>query len=183
MQEAGRLHLIHAPSSWTRRGGSRSAWRPTTVPVTYAWKTIDAPLENLGLYRAAMTNGCFGPVTDTTRGEEGAIITVTIQLSNENNGTTGGVPNLNNAGLGHLVCAGALPNPVTKADMLSAAVFVAAGADKASPVTLDEIINLNNYVGVNKWTYTTSKKVKTLTINYFQFKVPGGRGLVHVHEG
>ena len=27
-----------------------------TLPVTYGWKTIDAPLENLGLYRAAMTN-------------------------------------------------------------------------------------------------------------------------------
>ena len=26
-----------------------------TLPVTYAWKTIDAPLENLGLYRALMT--------------------------------------------------------------------------------------------------------------------------------
>ena len=39
--------------------------------------------------------------------------------------------------------------------MLSAAVFLAAGADKTSPVTLDEVINLNNYLGVNKWTYTT----------------------------
>ena len=58
--------------------------------------------------------------------------------------------------------------------MLSAAVFLAAGADKASPVTLDEVINLNNYLGVNKWTYTTVRKVKTLTINYFDFKVPGG---------
>ena len=52
-----------------------------TVPVTYAWKTIDAPLENLGLYRAAMTTGCFGPVTDEKVGEEGVRIIVTIQLS------------------------------------------------------------------------------------------------------
>jgi len=58
---------------------------------------------------------------------------------------------------------------VTKADMLSAAVFLAAGADKTSPVTLDEVINLNNYVGVNTWTYTTVRKVKTLSITYFKF--------------
>ena len=36
-----------------------------------------------------------------------------------------------------------------KNDMLSAAVFIAAGADKASPITLDEIVNVNNYLGVN----------------------------------
>jgi hypothetical protein len=65
---------------------------------------------------------------------------------------------------------------VDKADMLRAAVFIAAGADKTSPVTLDEIVNVNNYLGVNLWTYTTSKKVKTLTINYFPFKVTGGPG-------
>ncbi len=134
-----------------------------TVPVTYAWKTIDAPLENLGLYRASMTSGgCLGPVTDTTRGEEGTIITVTIELS------AAAKVNLETSGLGHLVCNGS--TSVTRKDMLSAAVFLAAGADKASPVTLDEVINLNNYVGVNTWTYTTSKKVKTLTIKYFQFK-------------
>lgn len=136
----------------------------TTLPVTYGWKTIDAPLENLGLYRAAMTSGCFGPITDTKRGEEGTIITVTTELSPT------AIGNLNASGLGHVVCSGTLPNPVTKADMLSAAVFLAGGADKTSPVTLDEVINLNNYVGVNTWTYTTSKKVKTLTIKYFQFK-------------
>ena len=57
--------------------------------------------------------------------------------------------------------------------MLSAATFLAGGADKTSPVTLDEVINLNNYLGVNKWTYTTVRKVKTLTIAYFEF---GGFG-------
>ena len=138
-----------------------------TTPVTYAWKTIDAPLENLGLYRAAMTSGCLGPVTDTKRGEEGQLITVTIQLSET------AIGNLNASGLGHLVCSGATTS-VTREDMLSAAVFLAAGADKTSPVTLDEVINLNNYVGVNKWTYTTVRKVKTLTITYFQFKVAAG---------
>ena len=114
-----------------------------------------------------MTSGCLGPVTDTKRGEEGQLITVTIQLSET------AIGNLNASGLGHLVCSGATTS-VTREDMLSAAVFLAAGADKTSPVTLDEVINLNNYVGVNKWTYTTSKKVKTLTITYFQFKVTAG---------
>ncbi len=60
---------------------------------------------------------------------------------------------------------------VDKNDMLRAAVFVAAGADKFSPVTLDEVINVNNYLGVNPWTYTTVRKVKTLTIKYFPFTV------------
>jgi len=132
-----------------------------TLPVTYGWKTIDAPLENLGLYRALMTTGCFGLVLDTKRGEEGTIIEVRYELS------VTGIANLKASGLGHLVCEGA--TSVTKADMLSAATFLAGGADKTSPVTLDEVINLNNYVGVNKWTYTTSRKVKTLTITYFQF--------------
>ncbi|MGA8892272.1 MAG: hypothetical protein WB493_11935 [Anaeromyxobacteraceae bacterium] len=153
---------------------------PATNPptYTYAWKTIDAPLENLGLYRAVMTNGCFGPVTEEKVGEEGVRITVTIELSESAKANLRAAKanpsDPNDPGLGHLVCAGTLPNPIGKADMLSAAVFLAGGADKSSPVTLDEVINLNNYVGVNKWTYTTSKKVKTLLIDYFDFKVPGG---------
>jgi hypothetical protein len=134
----------------------------------YAWKTIDAPLENLGLYRAAMTTGCFGPVTDNVVGEEGVRIVVTYELSEAAKAY------LTASGLGHLVCDGS--TSVTKADMLSAAVFIAAGADKSSPVTLDEIINVNNYLGANKWTYTTARKVKTLTIDYFDFKATGGPG-------
>ena len=143
-----------------------------TLPVTYAWKTIDAPLENLGLYRELMTSGCFNLVKDTSRGEEGTIIPVYYVLSEAAR------LNLGVSNLSHLMCAGTLPVPqteptphetVTKEDMLSAAVFLAAGADKTSPVTLDEVINLNNYVGVNTWTYTTSKKVKTLSITYFKF--------------
>ena len=139
---------------------------PQGGTTSYAWKTIDAPLENLGLYRAAMTSGCFGPVSEEMVGEEGVRITVTTELS------VGAKGFLAASGLGHLVCNGTAS--VAKADMLSAAVFLAAGADKTSPVTLDEIINVNNYLGVNKWTYTTVKKVKTLTITYFQFKVSAG---------
>ena len=51
-----------------------------TVPVTWAWKTIDAPLENLGLYRAVMTNGCFGKITEEKVGEEGVRVVVTTAL-------------------------------------------------------------------------------------------------------
>jgi len=137
-----------------------------TVPVTYAWKAIDAPLENLGLYRAAMKDGCFMPVSEEMVGEEGVRITVTTELS------AGAKGYLAASGLGHLVCNGA--TSVAKPDMLSAAVFLAAGADKTSPVTLDEIINVNNYLGVNKWTYITVRKVKTLTVVYFPFKVSEG---------
>ena len=185
-----------------------------TDPVVWAWKTIDAPLENLGLYRAVMTNGCFGAVTEEKVGEEGARVVVTTALDPT------GIFYLNQADLSHLVCSypsdytipGSLeiatgqevactvdPDPVggtadapcgwelaitpdrtastytpgdgvTREDMLSATVFIAAGADKTSPVTLDEVVNVNNYLGVNLWTYTTSKKVKTLTIKYFTFK-------------
>ena len=136
---------------------------------SWAWKTIDAPLENLGLYRAAMTSGGLGPVTDEVVGEEGVRLTVTIELSAAARGY------LAASGLGHLVCDGTT-GTVEKADMLSAAVFIAAGADKFTPVSLDQIINVNTYLGVNEWTYTTSKKVKTLNVTYFQFKVPGGPG-------
>jgi len=172
LDPAGRISLCIA-----QEGTGTSAGMPSNAPrigqaaaVTYAWKTIDAPLENLGLYRAAMTSGCFGPVSEEKVGEEGVRIIVTTALSDVAKGY------LNASGLGHLVCSGLPPNPVTKADMLSAAVFLAAGADKSSPVTLDEIINVNNYLGVNKWTYTTVRKVKTLTISYFPFKVSGGPG-------
>jgi hypothetical protein len=196
-----------------------------TVPVAYAWKTIDAPLENLGLYRAVMSNGCFGKVTEEKVGEEGVRVVVTTALDPT------GIFYLNDSGLSHLACgypAGSpipssleaalemenplaggctvTPDPVggatdapcwweaaitpdrtasgytpgqgvTREDMLSAAVFIAAGADKTSPITLDEVVNVNNYLGVNLWTYTRVKKQQVLTIKYFPFSsngIPGG---------
>ena len=195
-----------------------------TTPATYAWKTIDAPLENLGLYRAIMANGCFGKVTEEKVGEEGVRVVVTTALDPT------GIWALRDAGQGHLVCgypagtplpdnlaaaekaedvsragarsrrirsAGRRTRPaggsepitpdrtaagykpgdgVTREDMLSGAVFIAAGADKTSPVTLDEIVNVNNYVGVNLWTYTRVQKQQVLTINYFPFTDAGGPG-------
>jgi hypothetical protein len=181
-----------------------------TDPTAFAWKTIDAPLENLGLYRAVMKDGCFANVTEETVGEEGVRVVATTALDPT------GMFYLSDAGLDHLVCRPGLipvsltsaqdseaactvtPDPVgavnpptcpwefttpapttpgqsvTKPDMMSAAVFIAAGADKTSPVTLDEVVNVNNYVGVNLWTYTTSRKVKTLSIKYFPFTVNAG---------
>ena len=172
LDPAGRITMCIA-----QEGTGTSAGMPINAPrlpraadPVYAWKTIDAPLENLGLYRAAMTSGCFGPVSEETVGEEGVRIIVTTELS------AAAKVFLSASGLGHLVCSGLPPNPVTKPDMLSAAVFLAGGADKSSPVTLDEIINVNNYLGVNTWTYTTARKVKTLTIDYFDFKVTSGPG-------
>lgn len=145
----------------------------STDPVTgdSAWKAIDAPLENLGLYRAAMTAGCFGKITDEVVGEEGVRETVTIEL------TPDAKLKLAAGGFGHLVCPDELTITVPdQADLLSAAAFLAAGADKGAPISLDQVINLNNDLGVNKWTYTTVKKVKTLTITYFEFNVAGGPG-------
>lgn len=140
-----------------------------TDPVSYAWKTIDSPLENLGLYRAAMTDGCFGPIDEVVVGEEGQTITVTTELSDT------AKSNLAVASLGHLVCADytLLPEVKTKADMLSAAVFIGAAADKFYPVTLDQIINLNTSLGVNTYTYVRQQKNRILTVTYFPFTVDG----------
>jgi hypothetical protein len=129
--------------------------------TSYAWKTIDAPLENLGMYRAVMTDGCMSPIDETVIGEEGQPITVTIELTESAEGFLG------DAGLGHVVCQGAdLPDTD---DMLSAAVFIGAAADKTSPVTLDELINMNTYLEVNPYVYTRQGKNRTLEVTYFDF--------------
>jgi hypothetical protein len=137
-----------------------------TEPVTYAWKTIDSPLENMGLYRAVMKDGCFRPIDEEVRGEEGGTIIVTTFL------TDAAKAYLFDSSLGHLVCADdSVSETPTKPDMLSGAVFIAAGADKTSPVTLDEIINVNTYLGVNTYTYERNKKNRVLTVTYFPFAV------------
>ena len=174
----------------------------------YAWKTIDAPLENLGLYGEMMTNGCFGIMTEEMVGEEGVPVVVTMALD------PSGIFYLGDAGLGYLVCeygaakptsaeqaaeqeqsctvtpdvVGGTPDtpcwwespitpaPVTSDDLLASAVFIAAGADKTSPIAIDEIINLNNYLSINIWTYTRVKKNQVLTIEYFPFTAADGPG-------
>jgi len=135
----------------------------------YAWKTIDAPLENLGMYRAVMTDNCFSLITQTVVGEGGVTEPYDVFLSSSAESF------LQEAGLGHLVCGDTL-QPQTKEDMLSAAVFIGAAADKTSPKTLDEIINMNTYLGVNTYTYIRDKQDRTLTVEYFPFTVDGGPG-------
>ena len=200
-----------------------------TVPVTWVWKTIDAPLENLGLYRAVMTNGCFG---NGHRGEgrrggrarrgydrsgpDRDLLPQRLRISATWSAATRllhRVPDTLQARLTRRSRARWTPDPVggaadtpcgwelaitpdrtastykpgdevTGADMLSAAAYLAAGADKTSPITLDEVVNLNNYLGVNLWTYSTVRKVKTLTIKYFTFKdAAEDEWLVHLRPG
>ena len=125
-----------------------------------------------------MTSGCFGPVSEETVGEEGVRIIVTTELSAAAKGF------LSASGLGHLVCSGLPPNPVTKPDMLSAAVFLAAGADKSSPVTLDEIINVNNYLGVNIVDLHHGAEGEDPDHRLLRFQGVWGAGrLVRVHKG
>jgi hypothetical protein len=102
-------------------------------------KTIDAPLENLGLYRALMTTGCLPPVT--IEREPG--VPLTMELSPE------AVTKLQSAGFGDLVCRGDGGDPITDLDMFRAAGFYAASADKTDPVTVDEVVNINTYLGIN----------------------------------
>jgi hypothetical protein len=60
--------------------------------------------------------------------------------------------------------------------MLSGAVFIGAAMDKFTPVTLDQIINLNTYIGVNTYTYVRQKKDRILTVTYFPFADEAGPG-------
>jgi len=69
-----------------------------TDPDYWFWKTVDAPLENLGMYRAAMSYGCFHWVQYEKTGEEGATIIQTSALD------PSAIMLLGNNGLGHLVC-------------------------------------------------------------------------------
>jgi hypothetical protein len=162
----------------------------------YNWGTMDAPLQNLGLYREVMTNGCLGTVTQEATGEEGVSVTVTTALDPT------GIYYLNASGFEHLTCdydtavpqseADAVaeeqdcqvgstdtpcwwespitPSAVTGEDMLSSAAFVAAGTDKTSPLTIDEIINVNTYLGINTWTFTKNRNTQVLDVTYFPFK-------------
>jgi hypothetical protein len=69
-----------------------------TDPEIFFWKTVDAPLENLGMYRAAMSFGCFHWVQQEKTGEEGATIIQTSALD------PSAILALEAIGLGHLVC-------------------------------------------------------------------------------
>ena len=140
-------------------------------------KTIDAPLENLGLYREIMTNGCLGTVTDEQMGEEGVPIMVTFAL-NEN-----AIDLLSLSLAVDLLCAypdmgsdewwmtPTTPDPagVTNEDLQLATAFLAGATDKGDPLSLDEIINVNTYLGLNTYTFVKQKKERILTVSYFDF--------------
>ena len=119
--------------------------------VAYAWKTIDAPLENLGLYRAAMTNGCFGPVSEETVGEEGTSITVTTELSDAaktNLGRRTRLPAPRARPPGMRAESSTQPCDGDEGrHALGGRVPRCGGGQEPAQVTLDEIINLNNYLG------------------------------------
>ena len=160
----------------------------TEDPEVSVWKTIDAPLENLGLYRAMMTNGCLGTVTDEVVGEEGVPVLVTYALDpgalallcdvEEYDGTCEGPLSA------HLACAypdlgveedwwmtPTTPDAagVTPEDMLLATTFLGGATDKGDPLGLDEIINVNTYLGLNSYTWTKEKKDRVLTVTYLSF--------------
>lgn len=148
----------------------------TGLPVE---KTIDAPLENLGLYRAAMKDGCLGPVTIEKEPE----VPLTMEL-----GAAAEVL-LRAKLLGHLVCdeAGEPLGEPGQLDLFRAAAFYAGAADKSDTVRLDEIVNVNTYLGVNSVTTGTSGRDRgNVIVTYFEFEQGGttftyDRG--HTHPG
>lgn len=129
-----------------------------------AWKTIDSPLENLGLYRALMLDGCLMPVT-ITRGN--------TDTTNSLSATAAGY--LDAAELEHLICGLVDGEPAPDdhpevLDMLMAAAFWGGAADKTSPVALDEFINANTYLGINSYERVGgTKKKPELEFTYFDF--------------
>jgi len=142
-------------------------------PLTSVDKTIDAPLENLGLYRALMTTGCLGRVTDEVVTEGGVTSEVTYALDES-------AIALLEAAAPELVCAYTGPDPevpenpagVTATDMLLASSFMGAATDKSDPLSLDEIINVNTYLKINDYTYVKDKKDWNLQVTYFSFRDP-----------
>jgi hypothetical protein len=150
---------------------------PTEDPEEPIWKTIDAPLENLGLYREIVTNGCLGTVTEEITGEEGEPIEVTYALDESAIGL------LSASLAADLLCAypdmgsdewwmtPTTPDAagVTNEDLQLATAFLGGATDKSNPLSLDEIINLNTYLGLNPYTFVKVKKERILTVSYFDF--------------
>jgi hypothetical protein len=124
-----------------------------------------------------MTNGCLGTVTDEQMGEEGVPIMVTFAL-NEN-----AIDLLSVSLAVDLLCAypdmssdewwmtPTTPDAdgVTNEDLQLATAFLAGATDKGDPLSLDEIINLNTYLGLNAYTFVKVKKERILTVSYLDF--------------
>jgi len=154
-----------------------------------SWKTIDAPLENLGLYRETLRNGCLGTITDELVGEGGAVSEVTYALDESAIDLLcgGSYPACAPSPLEGLLCAypefGSLPDwwmypttpqAVTGSDLLMATAFVAGATDKSDALSLDEIVNVNTYLGINTYTWTKVRKERILEIDYFRFESEPG---------
>jgi len=184
-----------------------------TVPVEWFWKTVDAPLENLGMYKAAMSYGCFHFVEKEMVGEEGVRVMQTFALD------PSAIVLLRDTELGHLVCdyfdepiddtwdkEDCEPGPcwwedplnfnipdrtadtylpgdgVDMQDMNSATAFLAGATDKGDPMSLDEAITINTYIGINLWTLVGSKKDQYLEITYFPFATVGDEQFTYDRE-
>ncbi len=151
------------------------------------WKTIDAPLENLGLYREVMTRGCLGTTTDEEVGEGGVVTEVTYALDESAIALLcgGSYPGAcsSEGDYASLLCAyPAWPTEewwmapevpdaagVEDEDLLWATTFLAGATDKSNLLHLDEIININTYLGINSFTWTKQKKERILEVTYFDF--------------
>jgi hypothetical protein len=155
--------------------------------IESVWKTVDAPLENLGLYREVMTRGCLGTVTDEVVGEGGVATEVTYALDESAidllcGGTYDEVC-ANGGEYVSLLCAypdfgeeGWWLTPVVPDaagvdddDLLWATTFLAGATDKSDLLHLDEILNINTYLGINEYTWTKVRKERILEVDYFDF--------------
>lgn len=83
-------------------------------------KTIDSPRENLALYREIMRSGYLTGITRTDMGP-----------------------------LDHLRAKGDGSDEIEPADLLRAASLFSGAADKFGDVTLDMVIYVNNFLGIN----------------------------------
>jgi len=150
--------------------------------VTYE-KTIDSPLENLSLYREMMINSCLGGVEVEFIGEGGETHLETHYLEEY------AVLLLEkNAALEHLVCDfletdrdvdGWWETPITPAYTRSpqdhdlAATFLAGAGDKSGHITLDMVINVNTYLGINPYTEPTQGDPPIVSYHEFTATVDG----------
>lgn len=152
------------------------------------WKTIDAPLENLGLYREVMTNGCLGTVTDEVMGEGGVVTEVVYTLNKSAidkmcGVTYNGESCMPDSDYASLLCeypsypdadwwlTPQIPDPmqVEDQDLLWATTFIAGATDKGDRLSLDEVVNTNTYLGINTFTFVKQKRDRILTVTYFDF--------------
>ncbi len=124
------------------------AGRLQIVPLGAPERIIDSPRENLALYQRVMKDGCLSP---------------TANVSLTNGGIFG-------EEVANLLC----PNPYTgpqipdKADLQTAASFLAGAADKTGDIGIDEVVYLNTILGIN--TVETSATDGSLIVTgYFDF--------------